>query len=33
VLKLKLSPKGYPRKLVAEVWRCPDNCMILELST
>jgi hypothetical protein len=33
VLKLKFSPKGYPRKLVAELWRYPDNSMILGLST
>jgi hypothetical protein len=33
VLKLKFAPKGYPRKLVAELWLYPDNSMILELST
>ena len=33
VLKLKFSPKGYDRKLVAELWLYPDNSMILELST
>jgi hypothetical protein len=33
VLKLKFSPKGYPRRLVAELWLYPDNSMILELST
>jgi hypothetical protein len=33
VLKLKFSPKGYARKLVAELWLYPDNSMILELST
>ena len=31
VLKLKFSPEGYDRKLVAELW--PDNSMLLELST
>jgi hypothetical protein len=33
VLKLKFEPKGYDRKLVAELWLYPDNSMILELST
>jgi hypothetical protein len=33
VLKLKSSPEGYDRKLVAELWLYPDNSMILELST
>ena len=33
VLKLKFSPKGLERKLVAELWLYPDNAMILELST
>ncbi len=33
VLKLRFSPKGYARKLVAELWLYPDNSMILELST
>ena len=33
VLKLKLIPAGYDRKLVAELWMYPDNSMILELST
>ena len=33
VLKLKFSPKGYDRKLVAELWLYPDNSMLLELST
>jgi hypothetical protein len=33
VLKLKFAPKGYARKLVAELWLYPDNSMILELST
>lgn len=33
VLKLKFSPKGYSRRLVAELWLYPDNTRILELST
>ena len=33
VLKLKFSPQGFDRKLVAELWLYPDNSMILELST
>jgi hypothetical protein len=33
VLKLKFSPAGYPRKLVAEMWLYPDGSRILELST
>jgi hypothetical protein len=33
VLKLKLVPEGYDRRLVAELWMYPDNSMILELST
>ena len=33
VLKLKLVPEGYGRRLVAEIWMYPDNSMILELST
>jgi len=33
VLKLKFAPEGFARKLVAELWLCPDNSMILELST
>jgi hypothetical protein len=33
VLKLKFSPKGYDRKLVAELWLYPDDSIILELST
>jgi hypothetical protein len=33
VLKLKFTPKGYARKLVAEMWLYPDNAMVLELST
>jgi hypothetical protein len=33
VLKLKFSPKGYKRRLVAELWLYPDNTRILELST
>ena len=33
VLKLKFKPKGAERKLVAELWFCPDGSRILELST
>jgi hypothetical protein len=33
VLKLKLSPAAYGRKLVAEMWLYPDGSRILELST
>jgi hypothetical protein len=33
LLKLKFSPEGYPRRLVAELWLYPDGSRILELST
>ena len=33
VFKLKLSPKRFDRRLVAELWMYPDNSRILELST
>jgi hypothetical protein len=33
VLKLKFSPKGFARRLVAEMWLYPDGSRILELST
>jgi hypothetical protein len=33
LLKLKFSPQGYPRRLVAELWLYPDGSRILELST
>jgi hypothetical protein len=33
VLKLRFAPKGYERKLVAELWLYPDASAILELST
>jgi hypothetical protein len=33
VLKLRFTPKGYARKMVAEMWLYPDNSRILELST
>jgi hypothetical protein len=33
LLKLKFSPRGYPRRLVAELWLYPDGSRILELST
>jgi hypothetical protein len=33
VLKLKFSPTGFKRRLVAEAWLYPDGSRILELST
>jgi hypothetical protein len=33
VLKLKFSPEGFERRLVAELWFYPDASRILELST
>jgi hypothetical protein len=33
VFKLKFKPKGFERRLVAELWMYPDNSRILELST
>jgi len=33
VLKLKFKPRGYERKLVAELWLYPDGSRIFELST
>ena len=33
VLKLKLSPKTFSRRLVAEMWIYPDGSRIVELST
>jgi hypothetical protein len=33
VLKLKFSPEGLDRKLVAELWMYPDNSRVLEFST
>jgi hypothetical protein len=33
VLKLKFAPRGFDRKLVAEMWLYPDNSRVLELST
>jgi hypothetical protein len=33
VLKLKSTPKGYERRLTAEMWLFPDNSRVLELST
>jgi hypothetical protein len=33
VLKLKFSPEGYDRRMVAEMWFYPDGSRILELST
>ena len=33
VLKLKLSPKAFGRRLVTEMWLYPDGSRIVELST
>jgi hypothetical protein len=33
VLKLKFTPKGFSRRMVAELWLYPDGERILELST
>jgi hypothetical protein len=33
VLKVKWTPEGFDRKLVAELWLYPDNSIIIELST
>jgi hypothetical protein len=33
LLKLKFAPKGFDRRLVAELWWYPDGSRILELST
>jgi hypothetical protein len=33
VFKLRFAPKGFGRKVVAELWNYPDNAPILELST
>lgn len=33
VLKVKVMPKDYARRLVGEMWLYPDNSMVLELST
>jgi hypothetical protein len=33
VLKLKFAPKGFDRRLVAEMWLYPDDTRIVELST
>jgi hypothetical protein len=33
VLKLKFTPEGFRRRLVAELWSYPDGSRILELST
>jgi hypothetical protein len=32
IAKLKFSPRGYPRRIVAELWFYPDGSQILELS-
>ena len=33
ILKLKVRPEGYARKLVGELWLYPDGSQIVELST
>ena len=33
VFKLRFAPKGFGRKVVAELWNYPDNTRVLELST
>jgi hypothetical protein len=33
MLKLKFTPKGFPRRMVAEMWFFPNGSRILELST
>ena len=33
LLKLKFTPRGYPRRMVAEMWFFPNGSRILELST
>jgi hypothetical protein len=33
LMKLKFAPRGYGRRLVAELWLYPDGTRILELST
>ena len=33
VMKLKFTPSGFARRLVAELWLYPDGSRILELST
>jgi len=33
VLKLKLAPKTFDRRIVAEMWLYPDGSRIVELST
>jgi hypothetical protein len=33
VFKLKFNPKGFSRKMVAELWNYPDGKRLLELST
>lgn len=33
VLKLKATPEGFAHRLIAEMWRYPDDSRILELST
>jgi len=33
LFKLRFAPKGFSRRMVAELWMYPDNSRILELST
>ena len=33
ILKLKIKPKGFARRLVGELWLYPDGTQIVELST
>lgn len=33
VIKLKFTPKGFERRMVAELWNYPDGTRLLELST
>ena len=33
VLKLKLAPKTFDRRIVAEMWLYPDGTRLIELST
>jgi len=33
VVKLKFTPKGFDRRMVAELWNYPDGSRLLELST
>ena len=33
IIKLKMKPKGFGRRLVGELWLYPDGSQIVELST